>query len=275
MQVALKILPRCSETSNVLSNTCYVVQSKKQIAGLFVFYLLHLQEGWRENCWVSTLSPELALRCTNSPSLIFLSSTGLVISKDVKHLIFIPFNFYVTLAIQFTWNTTSLFPASLHCVSVRVFYINTSANIPFYSIALKWPTYLISTLDTESFYRSERNIYSDSPVPSHGSEGGTEKRKKKKKRGKGCKSKLLSFLPSQRVLFKAFGIPAVWMCRFARWQRDLLGMWATIVSAFRYRNHVEWWQWVSSPGGRQWPGRVLPKGHEDCSDPAQAVDPGC
>lgn len=43
MQMALKILPRCSETSNVLSNTSYVVQRKKQIEGsLFFLFICYI-----------------------------------------------------------------------------------------------------------------------------------------------------------------------------------------------------------------------------------------
>lgn len=48
-------------------------------------------------------------------------------------------------------------------------------------------------------------------------------------------------------------------------------MWATIVSALR--NHVEWWEWVSGLGGRQWPALTL-RSHEGCPGLPEDVDPG-
>lgn len=113
---------------------------------------------------------------------------------------------------------------------------------------------------------SQRNIYSDSLVPLM-REGGTESHER-------AATPPDCFLPppsTQVVLFRAFGIPAVWMS-LCKMTQDLLGMWAAIVSALC--NHVQWWQWASSLGCRQRPGWLLPKGHEGCSGPAEDVDPG-
>lgn len=53
---------------------------------------------------------------------------------------------------------------------------------------------------------SKRNIDSNSLVPSPRREGGTESCES------GAQMQTAFLFPSQAVLFKAFGVPAVWMC---------------------------------------------------------------
>lgn len=154
------------------------------------------------------------------------------------------------------------------CVQGRVCINKHFSKCSFPEICSKM-SYLFSNFyfDTESLSMSNKNICSDSLIPLHGREGGKESC------SSGVNPHCFLFFPHKWCFSKRSGVPAVWMCHCARWQQDLLGMWATIVSALC--NHVEWWQWVSSLGCRQWPGRLVPRGHEDCSGSPEDVDPGC
>lgn len=92
-QLSLKTLLRCSETKCAFYHSLSGTKKEADSRALCFSFIceIYRKNGRRRKLMSEHSVPKLAPSCTNSPNLIFLSCTDLVISKDVKHLIFMPF----------------------------------------------------------------------------------------------------------------------------------------------------------------------------------------